>query len=102
MCLGYRTNAQTTQIELKEIQMAKKPIPAKELRKVFQTLPNIDEKQLKTLRPYVSKNAYKKLRKLSGFIDQGIINDLKKETQSLMQMAADLTSDISFSDLVEQ
>lgn len=82
--------------------MAKKTIPTKELRRVFQTLPNIDEKQLKTLRPYVSKDTYKKLRKLSGFINQDIINDLKKETQSLMQMAADLTSDISFSDLVEQ
>lgn len=82
--------------------MAQQAIPDRVLRKIFQALPNIDESQLKALRPYVKQSTYKKLRKLSGFINQDVINDLKKETQSLMQMAAELTSDIGFSNLVEK
>ena len=82
--------------------MAKHAVPDRILRKFFQSLPNVDENQLKALRPYVTQCTYKKLRKLSGFINQDVINDLKRETQSLMQMAAELTSDISFSNLVEK
>lgn len=86
----------------KRANTRKKPLPQKELKKLLQSLPHIQEKQRRILREHLTPSTYKKLRKLSIFLDQHTINSLKKETQSLIQMAADLTSDTSFSDLVER
>lgn len=78
-------------------------IPKKQLKQLLKTLPSISETQLQRIRPHVGAQTYKKLKRLTGFISQDIIDDLKKDIGSFAQMAGELAmdSDIRFSDLEE-
>ena len=67
-------------------------IPKKQLKQLLKTLPSISETQLQRIRPHVGAQTYKKLKRLTGFISQDIIDDLKKDMGSLVQMASELSS----------
>lgn len=84
------------------INVARKGVPRKQLKSILCSLPSIDGKQLKNIRPYISPKTYKKLKKFSIFIGQNIIDDLRKETDSFVEMITDIASDAGFSNLVEK
>ena len=89
-------------MRVKKTKTQKNHIPARYLKNIFKTLPNVSESQLASIKPSIDYKTYKTLSKLSGLISQSVIKDLAKETDSFMAMAAELKDDMDFDNLIEE